>query len=269
MNLTNQADIKHIYHPFKATFEGLKQQSGAILIFRDCNLSQISFGEAELSRMEFDRVFWPIFRNRTVLYDELVLRENLKNPDPLLLNLPSYIAKRCESVERLYRQLKSNYEEKKDYKRVGDFHYGEMEMHRLGSPWRRRFPFSWYNLYWALNGYGERPLRALTWFVFFLFAFTGLIWSQGLTVTDSAAPPISGSHFALSWKRPPCSVPPGALPSPAGAEFLASSQRPLPPRSGRPLLPGLAQPPGPPALISSSNSRKVGYHAAKPTRSSS
>lgn len=115
INLTNRADNKHIYQPVKATFEGLKQESGAILIFRDCKLSQISFCDADLSRMEFDRVFWPISRNRTVLYDELVLRENLKNPDPLLLNLPSYIAKRCESVERLYRQLKSNYEEKKDY----------------------------------------------------------------------------------------------------------------------------------------------------------
>ena len=172
--------------------------------------------------MEFDRVFWPIFRNRTVFYDELVLRENRKNPDPLLLNLPSYIAKRCESVERLYRQLKGNYEEKKDYKRIGDFHYGEMEIHRMGSPWRRRFPFSWYNLYWALNGYGEHPLRALN-----------LVWRFSLCLHRPHLVPGADDHRLRSTRRflavlPLCPGkatlprPTWGSPFPGWGEFVAS-----------------------------------------------
>lgn len=61
-----------------------------------------------------------------------------------------------EKVETVYRLLKSNYEEKKDFKRVGDFHYGEMQMRRLADPWSSWWscwlPLTWRNLYWALNG---------------------------------------------------------------------------------------------------------------------
>jgi hypothetical protein len=67
----------------------------------------------------------------------------------------------CAGVEELYRYLMLDYEQEGDQKQAGDFHYGEMEMHRRASPWRRWFLLSWYNLYWALSGYGERPLRAL------------------------------------------------------------------------------------------------------------
>lgn len=88
--------------------------------------------------IELDRVNCASRRGRAAIYDELVWREQKEDSS--------------ESVERLYRQLKSNYKAKKDYKRVGDFHDGEMEMHRVGSFWRRRFPFSWYNFYGALNG---------------------------------------------------------------------------------------------------------------------
>ena len=74
-------------------------------------------------------------------------------------------------VERLYRNLEVNYERENDYKSSGDFHYGELEMHRRASPWRW-FPFYWYNLYRLSSGYGERPLRALLflWGLFLVFA---------------------------------------------------------------------------------------------------
>ena len=37
----------------------------------------------------------------------------------------------------LYRYLKLNYEKEGDLKQAGDFHYGEMEMHRKSNFWRR------------------------------------------------------------------------------------------------------------------------------------
>ncbi|MEW6660216.1 MAG: hypothetical protein AB1424_16335 [Thermodesulfobacteriota bacterium] len=77
-------------------------------------------------------------------------------------------------AERLYRQLKANYEEERDFKRVGDFHYGEMEMHRRGSPWRQWGP-SWYNFYRVLSGYGERPLRAFIALIALALILAGIL----------------------------------------------------------------------------------------------
>jgi hypothetical protein len=126
-------------------------------------------------------------------------------------------------VERLYRQLKSNYEEKKDYKRVGDFHYGEMEMHRLGSFWRRRFPLSWYNLYWALNGYGERPLRAFIWFGVFLLAFTGALYWLGLKVASCGNPASLSETFRFVIDKATLQRPDWARPVTESGHWLAAT----------------------------------------------
>jgi uncharacterized protein YjbI with pentapeptide repeats len=190
---------KHFgYSPLIGDFTGIEIAPNATLLFQECNLSRANFLETDLTQIEFDRVTWASRRRRTAVYDELIWRGKKKFSP--------------ESVERLYRQLKSNYEEKKDYKRVGDFHYGEMEMHRLGSPWRRRIPLSWYNLYWALNGYGERPLRALVWFGVFLLAFTGALSWLGLNVSNSGNPASFSEAFRFvidkatlqrpDWARP-------------------------------------------------------------------
>jgi hypothetical protein len=71
-----------------------------------------------------------------------------------------------------------------DLKQGGDFHYGEMEMHRRASPWRRWFPLSWYNLHWALSGYGERPLRAVGWLLWLLLVMAGWLNSLGLKTIE-------------------------------------------------------------------------------------
>lgn len=75
------------------------------------------------------------------------------------------------------------YEKAGDFKNAGDFHYGEMEMHRLPSKWCW-FPFYWYNLYWFLSGYGERPSRALGVLIFFLVTMTVLLGWADLEILD-------------------------------------------------------------------------------------
>lgn len=122
----NQAE----YHPFTADFSYLRIKTDAILIFQDCDLRMASFAESNLARNEFYRVIWASRRGRTAIYDELIWRKT-KQGSP-------------EAVERIYLQLKSRYEEKQDYKRVGDFHCGEMEMHRLGMPLRGWGSWSWF-----------------------------------------------------------------------------------------------------------------------------
>ncbi len=78
-------------------------------------------------------------------------------------------------MERLYRNLKINYEAEGDYKNAGDFHYGEMEMHRRASKWRW-LPIYWYNFYRFLSGYGERPVRALICLAGLILGLAALVW---------------------------------------------------------------------------------------------
>ena len=58
--------------------------------------------------------------------------------------------------------------------------YGHVEHQE--SRWRPWL--SWYSIYYALSGYGERPWRGLVWLMAFLFGFSGLVWLLGLSVDD-------------------------------------------------------------------------------------
>ncbi len=71
---------------------------------------------------------------------------------------------------------------------MGDFYYGEIEMHRRGSPWRQWVPFSWHNFYRVLSGYGERPLRAFIWLLLLIPAWADLVWGLGISQAGSQSP---------------------------------------------------------------------------------
>jgi uncharacterized protein YjbI with pentapeptide repeats len=148
-------------------------ENEAFVQFKNSSVALIKFSGTNLRNIQFHNVDWYLYKGRQIIYDEYLLRNNKGR---------NQRQEDYAQVEELYRSIKLNYEEKGDLKNSGDFHYGEMEMHRMGSTWRRRFPFSWYNLYWALNGYGERPLRALIWFGVFLLTLTGTVYFLGLKV---------------------------------------------------------------------------------------
>ena len=79
-------------------------------------------------------------------------------------------------IERLYRELKQNYEDRRDYERAGDFHYGEKEMRRRN----QETPIAirvFLTLYWLVSGYGERFLRPLVG-AGLLFVFSTLGYLQ-------------------------------------------------------------------------------------------
>ncbi|MHB8068847.1 MAG: hypothetical protein ACYDIC_13230 [Desulfobaccales bacterium] len=162
---------------------------------KDISLAWLRFSGTDLRSVQLDNVTWASWWWRTAVYDEILLHQKRWAYFFYMLNYgwlwgkripgekeedrpekPSF--KAFEPVERLYRQLKINYEEERDFKRVGDFHYGEMEMHRRGSPWRQWLP-SWYNFYRVLSGYGERPLRAFIWLLLLIPAWAGLLWGLG------------------------------------------------------------------------------------------
>jgi uncharacterized protein YjbI with pentapeptide repeats len=142
---------------FSGKFEAITVDKEGSLVFDNSSLARIKFALTDLRRVEFNNVTWARRHGRNVVYDEILLHQNEQMP-----SIESYAR-----VEELYRGLKLNYGQAGDLKKVGDFHYGEMEMHRRANPTQL-----WYQLYWVTSGYGERPLRSLLvlWGLFLTFA---------------------------------------------------------------------------------------------------
>jgi uncharacterized protein YjbI with pentapeptide repeats len=65
-------------------------------------------------------------------------------------------------IEDLYRELKMNFEERGNHEAAGEFHFGEKEMRRKATGFRRD-PILWF--YWLLSGYSERGgrTRSVVW----------------------------------------------------------------------------------------------------------
>jgi uncharacterized protein YjbI with pentapeptide repeats len=130
------------------------------LILRDADLRKCQFAGTELRKAELTGVRWPGIpgQRREGVYDELLQRER---PTP----------RGWEHVERLHRELRVNYEDRRDYTRASDFHIGEKEMRRCNPNTPRLLRYL-LTLYWLASGYGERYLRPLVCATLLLLAST-------------------------------------------------------------------------------------------------
>lgn len=194
---------------FQAEFQYLQFRTGGVLRFQDLSLAHCKFEETDLRQMEFHHVQWHHYRGRQAVYDEVLLRQEEKDYPWFWrwlfyaeshADTPSSWTDKYGEVERLYRDLQENYERARDYKKMGDFHYGEMEMHRRASKWRW-FPFYWYNLYWFLSGYGERPFRALSCLAGFLAVLPLAIWFLGMDISLQGQPPGFWESFSFMFEK--------------------------------------------------------------------
>lgn len=80
-------------------------------------------------------------------------------------------------LSRAYRDLKSAYEDNKDYIYASDFHFAEKELRRINHEVPRHTRFQ-LHLYWLVSGYGERVLRPIWWFlaIWMLGALPYYLW---------------------------------------------------------------------------------------------
>jgi uncharacterized protein YjbI with pentapeptide repeats len=145
-------------------------------LFRNCDLSRCKFLGTDLRRIEFTNVTWSRIESRLGVNDEILAKKSKDKS-----NYPH--------IEQLYRQLKQNYEDRKDYERARDFHYGEKEMRRRNpnaSPGLRIL----LTIYWAVSGYGERYVRPLIWIALLVFLSTiGYILSDTeIRITKEVTP---------------------------------------------------------------------------------
>ncbi|CUQ68250.1 pentapeptide repeat-containing protein [Candidatus Nitrospira inopinata] len=107
-------------------------------------------------------------------------------------------AEELAQLSKAYRDLKVAYEQDRDYIYASDFHYGEKELRRINPtvPWPTKFQL---NLFWMINGYGERALRPVGWFLLVFVIGTFVYWWNGdLGRRPSAAFAVSEPHAAVT-----------------------------------------------------------------------
>ncbi|TKB70074.1 MAG: hypothetical protein E8D52_03220 [Nitrospira sp.] len=98
---------------------------------------------------------------------------------------------------KAYRDLKIAYEHDKDYIYASDFHFNEKELRRINPevPWFTKIQL---NLFWLINGYGERALRPVGWFLLF-FVMGTLVYKgeNGLTHPQPVAFSVSDIYATV------------------------------------------------------------------------
>jgi len=177
---------------------------GGSLVFEGVDLSNASFINSQINRIDFVNVKWHRsgWRGwRDTLYDEIALFKSLKEdsvqddgkPKMLYINyrgFKSWLTGERQSayirkVGILYRRMKDKYRTLQNWPEVSNWHYGEKEMYRKENAFRRYLPFSFSFLYWLSSGYGERyvkagvVLAALVITLSFGLAWTGLDAATG------------------------------------------------------------------------------------------
>jgi uncharacterized protein YjbI with pentapeptide repeats len=177
--------------------------------FEKVDLKRVLFFDTDLRKIDFINCEWEKKHGRKVLFNEIKLfdeiQENITKQDEHTKTkktsgqLQGWLDKRLNQVkarsaeinkvEILYRMLKQKYKDEHNDPEVSDWHYGEREMYRKESLFRRYFPLSFSNLYWLSSGYGERPIRAgifLIVLIIGLSIFLGLSGLKGIEGKDLA-----------------------------------------------------------------------------------
>lgn len=122
------------------------------LIFRNADLQKCRFLNADLRKAEFTHVKWHEKWGHLRVYDQEVAEQKHEKD-------------KWSHIEQLYRQLKQNYEDRRDYEHARHFHYGEKEMRRRNSRWGLWILLS---VYRCVSGYGESALCPFLWAVVLL-----------------------------------------------------------------------------------------------------
>ena len=138
------------------------------LTFLEVDLSRCRFLGADVRKVQFIGALWARIGSRDGVYDEIApLEPGQQRP--------------WTQLEELDRELKQNYEDRRDYERAGHFHIGEKEM-RLRNPRTRIDLRVLLAIYKGLSGYGENYRRPLLWLFLLLFLTSSSALIHGLTV---------------------------------------------------------------------------------------
>jgi uncharacterized protein YjbI with pentapeptide repeats len=143
------------------------------LIIRDADLQKCRFLGTDLRKAEITNVDWPKIGKRNAVYDEKIL-------------LTKNETAQYSHLERLYRELKQNCEDRHDYEGASDFHYGEKEMRRQ-KPNIKKWLKALLWLYRWISGYGESFFLPLLWIALVALGCAGLYIHLGFSPKTGAS----------------------------------------------------------------------------------
>lgn len=153
----------------------------------DCSFLHTNIGKAVLINVKWHREDKWYRHNRNMIYNEIRAKNDKSTP-----------ADEYEYIAEIYRQLKVNYEDKRDFIEAGDFGYGQMEMKRKSLT---GFTKAFCSLYKWFSGYGEMPGLAAVWLLFFLLLFPLAYMFNGIT-PKSPTSKLTKIHYDLSLALP-------------------------------------------------------------------
>jgi len=154
----------------------------ADVLFQSCDMANIHFSKVDLTRIRFLACSWPRRGQVAFIADDptkggeikggyshfwrlvLLIRNRKKLPQTWI----DQVQKRLSESERLYRQLKVQYDFMGEPALAGDFYLREMQMKSKQLGYLNSFPLGVYNL---LSCFGESWVRA--------GLFLLLIWATG------------------------------------------------------------------------------------------
>ncbi len=167
-------------------------------MFLYCNPERLVFHNFKFCENEPDELFgfkFPLWKRGVVIPDEKSAGKDItiiykqlgddKNKGPSEQIIKERVRVEFLHIEEIYRQFKKNLEAEKNWEKAGEFHYGEMECKRKAlvapedwptcvGPLRQNLGLlAWYKYF---SGYGERPCRALSWLVLFVFVSAGMYY---------------------------------------------------------------------------------------------
>ena len=149
--------------------------------FRSANLREVSFHNcSSLDKTEFFACLWnKAFNRQRVHCDELAVRGckpkwGSREAGVIKYTPPS--DEEWERVENTYRDLRRNFEDRRDYAGANEFYVGEMEMRRLAKPRLERELLSLEALYRHLSTYGENWWKPLL-YLFGLLVISSFVYA--------------------------------------------------------------------------------------------
>lgn len=147
---------KSVFYKTLVKFNNLILKSNDLIEISGADFRKVSLSGTDLREFRLKRIRWPVINYRFALYDEIILRKKLSNKDEVNSEVYS-------EIEKLYRDLKINYEKNRNWSFSGNFHYREKEMQRKNK--KNSFFFRWILLqpYWLLSGYGESVVNPIFW----------------------------------------------------------------------------------------------------------
>jgi len=179
-------DSDPIFEGCELFFEEVTINPSNVLAFKNADFNKAILRGTDMRNVELSGIQWANFKERIAVYDEI----KLERDDEEII--------RYDTLEELYRNLKQNYTDRRDFLKAGYFHYGEKETIRK-NPRTSNSVKSLLFLYRLISGYGERILPASISIIVLFCASVALYMYGGIIQTPAQVDNIGETATTIDY----------------------------------------------------------------------